>query len=72
MPRLDGFFVFLTGFSPLFQVAFHDAAGDFHAEGGHGRAIGQREDVGRLQCLVERVAIGLPHADFGRQARNPR
>ena len=49
--------------SALFQHSLDDPAGNLHAKTGHGRAIGQREDVRRLERLVERVHEDLPHRD---------
>ncbi len=67
-----GLVVFLAGGCPFFQRPFNDAAGDFHAEMRHRGAVGQREDVGRLEWLALGVDESLGQHGFGGQTVDPR
>ena len=68
MPGLDRLIVFLAGRGALLQLALDDPAGDLELEARHGGAVGQREDVGRLQRLVEHVDERLADRHLGEQA----
>ncbi len=61
----------LARLAALLQHALDDTAGNLHAEPGHRGAIGQREDVRRLQRFIERVDERLPDGHARQQAVDP-